>query len=116
MMNDLNKSLLTKMSWKKMIRLMNQRILFLLNQWVRKKIPLFLEFVMTTTKIVILFSGFLVTIISIIAKATWYDTLLRVAITLFVLGLFGVMINYFIGKNFVEAAVVELEEAEAKRK
>ena len=58
----------------------------------------------------------MVTIVSIIAKATWYDTLLRVGITLFVLGLFGVMINYFIGKNFVEAAVVELEEAETKRK
>ena len=81
-----------------------------------KKIPLFLEFVMTMTKVVVLVSGFFVTIVSIIAKATWYDTLLRVGITLLVLGLFGVMINYFIGKNFVEAAVVELEEAETKRK
>ena len=81
-----------------------------------KKIPLFLEFLMTATKVVVLVSGLAVAIISLLARAAWYDTLLRVVITLIVLGFFGVLLNYFIGRNFVDAAVVELEEVEAKRK
>ena len=80
-----------------------------------KKIPLFLEFVMTLTKMVVLISTVLVAIVSIISGATWYDILFRVAITLFVLGLFGVLLNYFIGRNFVDAAIVEFKEVETQR-
>ena len=114
MMNDLNNNSLSRNGEEEMTN--DSPNLVLAQPMGDKKIPLFLEFFMTATKVMVLVAGLVVALVSFLARATWYDTLLRVVITLFVLGLFGVLLNYFIGRNFVDAAVVELEEAEAKRK
>lgn len=80
-----------------------------------KKIPLLLEFLFTLTKIVVISVGIFVILLSILNKSTWVDILVRGGITIFVLGLLGLLINWVAGKMFIQAAYQEMKEIEEKQ-
>lgn len=81
----------------------------------KNKIPIFLEFSLTMTKIVILAATIFVAAASIIIKVSWLDVLIRTGITIFVLGIIGFLLNWFLGKHFIDATLVELKELEQKK-
>jgi hypothetical protein len=76
----------------------------------KNKIPISLEFFMTLTRILILAAAIFVAAASIVVKVTWLDVLIRTGVTIFVLGLCGFILNWFIGKHFIEATLAELKE------
>jgi hypothetical protein len=82
----------------------------------QKKIPLFLEFLFAITRILVIVIAVLVAILSILAKASYLDIVIRVGICIFSLGLVGFIINWIVGKQYIKSAVAELVEIENKNK
>ncbi|NPV84679.1 MAG: hypothetical protein HPY45_01545 [Anaerolineae bacterium] len=68
------------------------------------------EVAFTVTKLLIVVVTCLVAILSILARAQWYDILIRTAVTILSLGFLGWLINWFLGRYLVEAKLMELEE------
>jgi hypothetical protein len=80
----------------------------------KKKIPLFLEFLLTITRVIVIVIAVLVITLSLIAKASWLDVAIRVGISIFVLGLLGILFNWLIGRQYIHSAVSEMKEIENK--
>jgi hypothetical protein len=74
------------------------------------KIPWLQEVFLTTTKILVLFITVVVITLSIGAKVEWGIIILRAGVTILVLGLFGYLFNWILGKFLVDAKVLEFAE------
>lgn len=68
------------------------------------------EVAFTFTKLLIVIVTCLVAILSVLARAQWYDILIRTAVTILSLGFLGWLINWFLGRYLVEVKLMELEE------
>jgi len=75
-----------------------------------KNIPLFLEFLLTITRLVVIVITVLVAILSIMVKASLVDIAVRVGISILVLGLLGILINWLVGRRYISSALLEMNE------
>jgi hypothetical protein len=82
----------------------------------KRKIPLFLEFLFTITRLVVIVSTVLVAVLSVIAKASLVDVAIRVGITTFSLGLLGTLINWLVGNQYLQSAVEEMKEIDQENR
>jgi len=72
------------------------------------------EVAFAVTRLLIVVVTCLVAVLSILARAQWYDILIRIAVTILSLGFLGWLINWFLGRYLVEVKLMELEEEKMK--
>jgi hypothetical protein len=76
----------------------------------KSQIPPMLEVSLILTKIILLLTGALSVVLSLLAKATWIMVFTRLVVTLLVVGLVGWLLNWLISKFLIEATLEQLTE------
>lgn len=78
------------------------------------RLPPILEVVYNLSKLVVVLTGVTVFGVSLLAKATWLDIVIRTASSLLLVGVMVCALNWLISRYMVEATLADLkEQAEA---
>ncbi len=86
----------------------------LIGPYGENRVPLAIEFVFAVARIITIVSAVLVTIFSLINHAHWLILVIRLAVTIGVIGLLGYCASWLVGRFYIHAAVNELKDIEAK--
>ncbi len=86
----------------------------LIGPYGKNRVPLAIEFIFTISRILTVIAAVAVTILSLLNHADWLVLIVRLVVTIGVVGLFGYFASWLVGKYYIQAAVDELKDIEVK--